>query len=253
MYIFVLLTYHVNIPDFAVCFVELNYCTLKITYLGHSCLLIEVAQTQLLFDPYLPPNTLARLMDTHALKVDYICLSHNHHSHVADVARILHQHPVTLIANLAITDWHKQQGAMRTMPIKPGATKKFDFGAITAVHEPHANFMPDGTYAGSAMGFVLQSADKALYFAGDTALHQDMQQIRTCYHIDFAILPISGVFTMDLEETLHAADYVGSDKIIGIHYDSFSGIRLDPNVATQRAQQYGKTLILMDVGQTIQC
>ena len=113
--------------------------------------------------------------------------------------------------------------------------------------------MPDGIYSGSAMGFVLQSADKALYFAGDTALHQDMQQIRTCYPIDFAILPVRGVFTMDLGGTLHAADYVGGDKIIGIHYDNFSGIRLDPNVATQRAQQYGKTRILMDVGQPIQC
>ncbi len=72
--------------------------------------------------------------------------------------------------------------------------------------------MPDGSYAGCAMGLVIQSEDKAFYFAGDTALHQDMKQISTFYDIDFAILPIGDTFTMGIEEALHAADYVGTKK-----------------------------------------
>jgi hypothetical protein len=46
--------------------------------------------------------------------------------------------------------------------------------------------MPDGSYAGCAMGLVIQSGDKAFYFAGYTTLHQDMKQISTFYDIDFA-------------------------------------------------------------------
>ena len=77
-----------------------------------------------------------------------------------------------------------------------------------------------------------------------------MKQISTFYDIDFAILPIGDTFTMGIEEALHAADYVGTKKIIGMHYDSFPGIEIDQEEAKRMAEERGKTLILMDIGQT---
>ena len=124
-----------------------------------------------------------------------------------------------------------------------------EFGTIKAVNEPHASAMPDGSYGGSAMGFVVQSKEKTFYFAGDTALHQDMKQIGTFYEINFAFLPIGDTFTMGIEEALHAADYVNTQKIIGMHYDSFSGIEIDHAAVKQFAKEQNKTLILMDIGQ----
>jgi L-ascorbate metabolism protein UlaG (beta-lactamase superfamily) len=63
------------------------------------------------------------------------------------------------------------------------------------------------------MRFVIQSGDKAFYFAGDIALYQDMKQIDTYYDIDFAILPRGDIFAMGIGEALDAADYVGNKKI----------------------------------------
>lgn len=223
---------------------------MKITFLGHACFLVECNGSKLLFDPYISPNPLAQTVDIDAIKADYILLSHGHYDHVADVARIYHNHPATIITNLEIINWYKKIDITRSLPIKPGGKRVLDFGTIKAVHEPHSSSMPDGSYAGCAMGFVIQSEGKAFYFAGDTTLHQDMKQISLFYDIDFAILPIGDTFTMGIEEALYAADYVGTKKIIGMHYDSFPGIEIDHEAVKQIAEKRGKTLILMNVGQT---
>ena len=225
---------------------------MKITFLGHACFLVEVNKTKLLFDPYISPNPLARSVDVDAIRADYILLSHGHYDHVADVERIYHNHPATLITNLEMIKWYKERGITQSLPINPGGKRLLEFGSVKAVHEPHASSMPDGSYAGTAMGFVVQSADKTFYFAGDTALHQDMKQIATFYNLDFAILPIGDTFTMGIEEALCAADYVGVERIIGMHYDSFPGIEIDHEKVQRLAEEHGKKLILIEIGHTIE-
>jgi L-ascorbate metabolism protein UlaG (beta-lactamase superfamily) len=55
---------------------------------------------------------------------------------------------------------------------------------------------------------------------------------------------------MGIEGVLYSADYVGTEKIIGGHYDSFSGIEMDHEEVKCCAKKRDKTLILMDIGQT---
>ena len=225
---------------------------MKVTYLGHACFLVEVNQKKLLFDPYISPNVLAQKIDIGTIRADYILLSHGHYDHVADVEQIYHNHPATLVANLEMVNWYKKRGITQSLSVNPGGKRSLDFGTIKAVYEPHASSMPDGSYAGSAMGFVIQSSDKAFYFAGDTALHQDMKQIGIFYDLDVAILPIGGTLTMDIEEALYAADYVGVKKIIGMHYDSFPDIEIDHAQVKHMAEERGKMLTLMEIGQTLE-
>jgi L-ascorbate metabolism protein UlaG (beta-lactamase superfamily) len=224
---------------------------MELTFLGHACFLVEVNKAKLLFDPYISPNPLAQAIDIDALKPDYLLLSHGHYDHVADVERICNNHPATIIANFEMANWYQRKGLTRTLCINPGGKRKFGFGTVKAVHEPHASAMPDGSYAGCAMGFVVEGEGKAFYFGGDTALHQNMKQIPLFYQLDFAILPVGDVFTMGIEEALYAADYMGTEKIIGMHYDSFPSIAINHERAKQLATASGKELILMNIGQTI--
>ena len=47
---------------------------MKITYLGHAALAIEVGDTHIIVDPFISPNELAKDIDINALKADYgIC------------------------------------------------------------------------------------------------------------------------------------------------------------------------------------
>ena len=195
---------------------------MQLTYLGHACFLATLGKTKLLFDPYITPNPLAKAVDVGALRADYILLSHGHYDHVADVELIYNNQPCapTIVANLEMCNWYKKKGLTKVLSINPGGQRQLQDGLVNAVHEPHASSMPDGSYAGTAMGFVVQSQGKAFYFAGDTALHQDMQQIGTSYDLEWALLPIGGVLTMDVAAAVQAAAYVGTEKIIGMHYDN---------------------------------
>ena len=44
---------------------------MKITYLGHAALAIEVGETHIIVDPFISPNELAKDIDINALKADY--------------------------------------------------------------------------------------------------------------------------------------------------------------------------------------
>jgi L-ascorbate metabolism protein UlaG (beta-lactamase superfamily) len=87
----------------------IRFIIMKITFLGHACFLVECNKTKLLFDPYITPNALAQNVDIDAIKADYILLSHGHYDHVADVERIYHNNPATIVANLEIINWYKKK------------------------------------------------------------------------------------------------------------------------------------------------
>ena len=113
--------------------------------------------------------------------------------------------------------------------------------------------LPDGSYGGSAGGFVVWNEDICFYFAGDTALTYDMKLIpTTCPPLDFAILPIGDNFTMGYEDAVMASDFIQCDRVIGCHYDTFGYIKIDHNSAVQEFKNAGKELILPEIGKTIE-
>ena len=225
---------------------------MEITYLGHSCFLLKIRNTKILFDPFITPNPLAKKINISGIKADYILLSHGHQDHVADVEAIYHNTSSTIIANFEVVHWYQKKGLEKVHPMNYGGQWKFDFGTVKMVNAVHSSSMPDGTYGGNPAGFVIQSKEKAFYYAGDTALHQDMKQIGEYDTIDFAFLPIGDNFTMDIQEALEAAKYVKTQKIIGMHYDTFPHIEIDHTAIRKLAQDQGKELILMEIGQSIE-
>jgi len=56
---------------------------------------------------------------------------------------------------------------------------------------------------------------------------------------------------MDVEDALITAEWVNTNKIIGMHYDTFPNIKLNKEQALKAAQQAGKELILLTIGETI--
>ena len=65
-------------------------------------------------------------------------------------------------------------------------------------------------------------------------------------------MPIGGHFTMDVADALHASGFVKTDKIVGVHYDTFGFIKIDKEAAVKTFADAGKTLLLPAVGETIE-
>ncbi|MBK7682894.1 MAG: metal-dependent hydrolase [Bacteroidia bacterium] len=222
-----------------------------ITYLGHSCFTIEVNNSVLLFDPFITPNELASSIDIKKLMPDYILISHGHQDHIADAVSIAKQSGATIISNWEIVNWLNNQGVEKSHPMNIGGHWFFDFGKVKCVNAVHSSSLPDGSYGGNPMGFLLETKEGNIYYAGDTALTLDMKLIGDYKKIDVAFLPIGSNFTMGIDNAVIASDFIHCDKIIGMHYDTFGYIKIDQDEAFGKFAAAGKELVLMQIGSSI--
>ena len=200
---------------------------MRFTYYGQSCFAIESAGVHLLFDPFITPNELAKDISIDSIKADYILLSHGHADHVADCVTIAQKNGSMVVAAFEVAMWMNGQGVEKYHPMNLGGKWKFDFGTVKCTNAIHSSNMPDGSYGGNPMGFLLTLPERTFYYSGDTALTMDMQLVPKWGKLDFAVLPIGDNFTMGYEDAILAAEMIRCKTIVGVHYDTFGYIRID--------------------------
>ncbi|WP_162415449.1 metal-dependent hydrolase [Cyclobacterium roseum] len=224
---------------------------IELKYFGHSTFLMRINGKQILFDPFITPNSLAKDVAIEEINPDYILVTHGHEDHVADVERIARKSGAMLVSNFEIISWFQGKGLENVHPMNHGGSKVFDFGKVKYVNAIHSSTLPDGSSGGNPGGFVITSDEGAFYYAGDTALTYDMKLIGESFAIDFAVLPIGDNFTMDISDAIKAADFVGTEKIVGMHYDTFPYITINKEEVRQSAKEAGKELFLLQIGESI--
>jgi L-ascorbate metabolism protein UlaG (beta-lactamase superfamily) len=225
---------------------------MEITYLGHSCFLLDLGGTRVLFDPFITYNDLAESVKKDTIQADYILLSHGHQDHLADAEYFAQKDKATVVAIYEICEWYKAKGIDQVVPMNIGGKVDLEFGTVRMVNAVHSSVLPDGSYGGNPAGYVIETADKVIYYAGDTALTYDMKLIAELYgRIDVAFLPIGGCLTMDIYDALLAANWVNTRRIIGMHYDTWPNIEINQVEALEAARQNGKELSLIPIGETI--
>jgi len=225
---------------------------MKITYYGHSCFGVEIKGKHLLFDPFITPNELAKHIDVNSIRADYILQSHGHMDHIADTVQIAKRTGATVVCIWEIHEWLHRQGVNTTHPMNIGGKWLFDFGKVKCVAAVHSSSLPDGSYGGNPMGFVVESDEGNFYYAGDTALTYDMKLIGEYRNVDFAFLPIGDNFTMSADNAIIASDFIQCPNIIGMHFDTFGFIKINHEEAVHKFSRAGKKLTLMKIGETIE-
>ena len=220
---------------------------MKVTYLGHAALAIEVGERHIIVDPFISPNELAKNIDINALKADYILITHAHQDHIVDVETIAKNTGATVVSNFEIVNHYTALG-LEGHPMNHGGTWQFDFGKLTYTNAIHTSSFPDGSYGGQPGGFILETEEGNLYIAGDTALTMDMKLIPMQCHIDLAVLPIGDNFTMGVESAIIASDFVECNEVLGYHYDTFGYIVIDHDEAIDAFDKAGKNLSLLAIG-----
>ncbi|MCA1762121.1 MAG: metal-dependent hydrolase [Cryomorphaceae bacterium] len=226
---------------------------MTVTYYGHSCFSIEVNGMKLLLDPFITPNPLAKgKVDAGAVEADFILVTHGHEDHVADLIPIAKRTKAKVISNFEIVSWLEDQGIENVHPLNHGGKARFNFGNLKYVSAIHSSVLPDGAYGGNPGGFIIDTPEKCVYYAGDTALTLDMQLIPKSYNIDCAFLPIGDNFTMGADDAVVAAEFVNCKSVIGMHYDTFPYIEIDGEEAKAKFKKAGANLALMEIGETIE-
>ncbi|MDH5827657.1 metal-dependent hydrolase [Sphingobacterium sp. SG20118] len=223
------------------------------TYYGQSCVAFDFDGHNVLLDPFISYNPLAKSIDVNSLLPEYIFLSHGHQDHVADMAQIQKNSQATVAAIVETAAWVRKQGVPddKVIEFNLGGTIKTTFGTVKMVYALHTNSTPDGQYGGFPVGFILYSSNKKIYFAGDTGLTMEMKLLAGL-GLDWAFLPIGGHYTMDVDDAVRAAEFINCDKIVGIHYDTFPPIVIDKEKALAKFANSGKTLYLPAIGESIE-
>ncbi len=224
---------------------------MKITYLGHGGLGIHVNGIDIIVDPFITANPKASNINIEELKADYILITHAHQDHILDVKAISKRTGAKIVSNYEIVTHFGNLG-LEGHPMNHGGKWQFDFGTVKYVNAIHTSSFPDGSYGGQPGGFVIETNDKNIYIAGDTALTFDMKLIPMQTKLDLAILPIGDNFTMGIDDAIIASDFVECNKVLGYHYDTFGYIEIDHAEAKKTFSGKGKELLLLDIGEYIE-
>lgn len=203
---------------------------MKLTYLGHSCVLIEASGRTLIIDPFLTGNPAAAAA-ADEIQADYVLLTHGHNDHVGDGFEIAKRCDAVVIAPNELAVYAGWQGC-KAHPMHIGGAHAFDFGRVKltpALHGSGFELHDEQriVYMGMPSGMLLTIEGKTIYHAGDTALFGDMRLIGERNTIDLALLPIGDNFTMGPEDALTAAEWLNPRKVVPVHYNTFPLIAQD--------------------------
>jgi L-ascorbate metabolism protein UlaG (beta-lactamase superfamily) len=224
---------------------------MKFTYYGHSCFLVETSGKKILFDPFITYNDLASHIDSGSIQADFILVSHGHSDHIADCVALAKRTGAKVVCNWEVHEWLNKRGIKNTHPMNIGG--KWNLGEFTVkcTSAQHSGGLPDGSYGGNPMGFIVMGKEGNFYYSGDTSLTKDMELIPKWAKLNFAVLPIGDNFTMDAADAAECAVMTGCKTVIGVHFDTFGYIKIDHEIAKKTFAEKGIELLLVKIGDTI--
>lgn len=224
-----------------------------ITWLGHNTWDVISGSHQILIDPFLDDSPTAP-KKSDAVQADFILISHGHYDHIADAVKIATRTHARCVANFEICQWLTKQGIAedQTLPMNLGGGVDLPFGRVTMTLAHHSSSLPDGTYGGSASGFVIQfSSGGTIYFACDTALFLEMRLIGL-HKLDMAMLPIGDLYTMGPEDSVEAIKMLNPKQVVPCHYNTWPLIHQDPSAWAERTRQHSAAKpIVMEPGEQV--
>ena len=177
---------------------------MKITYIGHATLLLELVAAKFLTDPNFDPR-LGRILPRVSAPgialdklpaLDAILLTHAHADHLSFDSLERLPRDIPLLAPPVIAKWLRRLGYRHAVDLPPGGVSQVRSVAIHAAAATHrGNRYGVDRWRGAANMYLLD-AGETLFFAGDTALVSDTHALveRTLWsdgrELDLALLPI---------------------------------------------------------------
>jgi L-ascorbate metabolism protein UlaG (beta-lactamase superfamily) len=235
---------------------------MDINYYGHSTVDLVDGDTRVLIDPFLKPNNPAAEVTADEIDAPtHVLLTHGHVDHTADAVAVGKRSGASFVAHSEIANILQEQGLEDVADPNFGGTVEFDWGWVRMVPAIHSStwagseempFSPTpGTVTGPAGGLVVNVGGKTFYHLGDTCLFSDLQLVPRRSPVDVAFIPIGGHYTMDREDAVIAAEFVGAETVIPVHYNTFPPIETDVDAFKSDVESQTKSkVVVLKPGET---
>jgi L-ascorbate metabolism protein UlaG (beta-lactamase superfamily) len=231
----------------------------RITYIGHATLLIELAGKRFLTDPnfdpslgkFLPRVSAPGIPLQELPELDGIFVTHAHADHLSfdSLEKLASRAPI--FAPPAIAKWLKRLGHIRATPLGAGEsvhTGGVQVHAAMATHKGHRYGVD--RWRGAANMYLFDTKEVSCFFAGDTALTPDSTQMIEAHlspsgrRLDMALLPIGHAPRWKLEafrrghltsaDALTLFDRLNARYLIPYHWGTFDHVTSKAHDAIER-------------------
>jgi len=171
----------------------------NINYIGHATILMDIGRLRVLTDPILRDRVF--FLQRHGAnpapallkerRPDVVLLSHLHYDH-ADLPS-LRALPtgVPVLAPRGTGSYLARGAGLSVQEMRVGDTVRIADVEFTALPANHGSAWPLPGPMSACLGYVVQN-HLSVYFAGDTDLFDEMEDIGQAYDLDLALLPVWG-------------------------------------------------------------
>ncbi len=154
---------------------------MTITWLGHSCFVLESGGFRVLLDPY---REVQGLSDIEA-EADAVYCSHDHFDH----------------------------GWTENVRLTSGKENPFTVREISTFHDDQG-----GALRGSNMVRTFTAEGLTVAHLGDLGHQLSASQLAEIGRCDAVLIPVGGFYTIDAAQAKQAADAIGAGVVIPMHY-----------------------------------
>src|SRR4051812_16071878 len=222
---------------------------MDIRFLGHAAFELSEGDTRVLVDPFLTGNPKAAV-SADEVNPTHIFLTHGHADHIGDTVDIAKRTGATVVAIVELANELSESGVADVKDPNIGGTVDLGWVSVRLTPAWHTSTTPKGTVSTPA-GLVVELGGKRIYFAGDTALFSDLALPAKRGHLDLAVIPIGGHYTMDRFDAVVAAELIKADQVIPSHFNTFPPIETDAQAFKADVQNAGYAeVIVLDPGGT---
>jgi L-ascorbate metabolism protein UlaG (beta-lactamase superfamily) len=213
------------------------------TRITHSCHLIEIAGQLLLTDPWFSTTPTYNPGEPTAMslpdlpQLDAVLITHEHYDHCdLDTFVAYSDHDVHLVVPHSVGQMALDHGFRNVTVLEPW--ESVDLGDVKVTAAP-------GKHAVYEITFIIQGGSETVYFAGDTMLIPELNELPDRFgDIDFALLPTNGLCVRPLDDqqvvmnASEAAELTAilKPKIVMPHHFAFTSGWLGDRIQTKKDQ-----------------
>lgn len=217
-----------------------------IKYLGHSAFEFQTKEGNILIDPFIAQNP-----EYTPKNISDIFVTHGHCDHLGSAVEISKAQKATITAIFELANYCEAKGGI-TNGVSMGGKISFPWGWALFTPAFHSSSTPEGHYAGAPAGILFEIEGTRIFHAGDTALNSEMKVIKDIYAPQIALLPIGGHYTMDIEQAVIAAEWLGVDIVIPMHYNTFPPIKANPELLKAELAANGINTVILNKNESIE-